>query len=585
MAATAARSNPRESAGRSRRALGLTLSLLLAAATALLAAATAQAGGGNTWAGTWSTDFNTMTLTGDSQGFSGNYDWDEGRIRATLTNAAKRLYVGTWDEVPSRTGPSDAGDIEFTLAGDGKSFTGRWCYEGGTSWANWNGTCTAGPCLNNSVTSVPPPPPPSPPKKKKAKGLGIDYSMPSRFGKRGKRGLIKYPTKKQIKPRNWRVDFVVRRKDGKPCRQSDILVANAGNARFYRGGRNPCRFYGLFAKEGAYNLKVTLKTGKGKKLRKHKASRKIVVQDWLIVGLGDSNGSGEGTPDIPKPSLRKPAKWQEVLCDRSANSHQAQTARTVERRDKRTSVTFVHLSCSGASIAKGLLGKYGGINKGRIHPPQVSAMKSLAQGREIDAVIISIGVNDLGFAALVKECLGFPNCPVRAFPHFTSETTLHQVMQARLASLPRLYDRLSRALKKQKIPARRVFITEYFDSTKDENGQTCDPLISTTATHFDRAEAQWASDSVLTPLNQAVRAAAQKHGWRLVVGSEQGFRTHGYCSPDPWIVGITESLARQGDGNGTLHSTVRGNTFQAGLVYGQMRLEFYKDGRTRVPAR
>ena len=110
-----------------------------------------------------------------------------------------------------------------------------------------------------------------------------------------------------------------------------------------------------------------------------------------------------------------------------------------------------------------------------------------------------------------------------------------------------------------------VFITEYFDSTKDENGNICNPLISTTATDFDRAE-------------------AQKHGWRLIKGSEQGFRSHGYCSTDKWIVGLTESIASQGDGNGTLHSTTRGNTFQAGLVVKRMRVEFYANGRTRQPA-
>lgn len=579
MAASIAPEVPRTRASRSRRLLVWPVVLLLAIAAATGAAATAHAGG-NTWAGTWSTDFNSMTLTGDSQGFSGSYDWDDGRIRATLADASTRLYVGTWDEAPSRQGPSDAGDIEFTLSADGKSFTGRWRYAGADSWGAWNGTCAAGPCLSNSATPTPPPPK----KKPKPKGLGIDYTMPSKFGKRGKNGLVKYPTKKQIKPRNWRVDFVVRRKDGRPCRQSDIVVAKAGNARFYRGGRNPCRFYGLFAREGAYKLSVTLKTGKGKKLRKHKGSRKIVVQDWLIVGLGDSNGSGEGTPDVPKPSFGTAAKWQEVLCDRSANSYQAQTARVVERRDKRTSVTFVHLSCSGASIARGLLGSYAGINKGRIHPPQVKAMVSQAQGREIDAVIISIGVNDLGFAELVTTCIELPNCPVRAFPHLTSDTTLNDVMQQRLASLPGLYDRLSRGLKKAGIPPRRVFITEYFDSTKDELGQTCDPLISTGLTAFDRAEAQWASDQILIPLNAAVRAAAQKHGWRLIVGAQEGFRTHGYCSSDPWIVGLTESLVNQGDANGTLHSTVRGNTFQAGLVSKVMRAEFYKNGRTRIPA-
>lgn len=114
---------------------------------------------GNTWEGTWDTDFSAMTLAGDSNGFAGTYDWDDGRIRGSLADATSRLYVGTWDEAPSRAGPTDAGDVEFTLAADGRSFTGRWRYEGGSSWAGWNGTCVAGPCLLNSDAADPPWPP------------------------------------------------------------------------------------------------------------------------------------------------------------------------------------------------------------------------------------------------------------------------------------------------------------------------------------------------------------------------------------------------------------------------------------------
>jgi len=101
---------------------------------------------------------------------------------------------------------------------------------------------------------------------------------------------------------------------------------------------------------------------------------------------------------------------------------------------------------------------------------------------------------------------------------------------------------------------------------------------------FDRAEAQWAFEAILQPLNAAVRAAAQKHGWRLVTGAEAGFRAHGYCSSDSWIVKLTESAVNQGNKEGTLHSTTRGNTFQAGLVVQRLRAELYAGGRTRAPA-
>lgn len=437
----------------------------------------------------------------------------------------------------------------------------------------------------------------APPKKPKAKGLSVNYTMPSRFGRRGPDGLIRYLPKKAIAPKRWRVDFVVKRRDGKPCRRSDVLSANAPGSRMSirQTGRNPCRFQALFPREGKYTVKVSLRTRKG---ARHRGTREVIVQDWLVFGLGDSNGSGEGAPDVPNRGQGE-LKWQERKCHRSANSYQALTARGVERTDKRTSVTFVHLACSGASIDVGLLKPYRGIEPGKLFRPQVKAMKTLAQGREIDAVILSIGVNDLGFGALVAHCIELPDCPNQPFPNATSDKTLSQVMQERLASLINtndfgdnsgLYDQLAGALKKAKIPARRVFITEYFDSTQDENGY-CDPLIEVFLPDlaigeglFDRAEAQWASESVLGPLNSAVLAAAQKHGWRLIFGSQEGYRTHGYCSSDPWIVGLTESLANQLNKEGTLHSTTRGNVFQAQLVLAEMRKFLYENGRPRAPA-
>ena len=162
-----------------------------------------------------------------------------------------------------------------------------------------------------------------------------------------------------------------------------------------------------------------------------------------------------------------------------------------------------------------------------------------------------------------------------------------------------LYDRLAGALKRAGVLADRVFITEYFDSTQGApGGGTCDPLIQVDPNvltvggvfvHvgegvFDRAEAQWASDSVLAPLNNAVHNAAEKHGWRVIFGSQQEYRDHGYCSADSWIVGLTESLWNQANKEGTLHSTTRGNTFQAQLVIREIRNFFYKGGIIRVPA-
>ena len=453
----------------------------------------------------------------------------------------------------------------------------------GVSALNCGGACYIRYEYVASGQPAPTPKPKPKPPSSSSGTLGIDYQMPARFGLPGRNGLVEYQDgAEEINPDEWRVDFAVRRNDERTCGTRDVLdIAVPKAVRFRVDGA--CRFHAFYRREGTYSVKVALKATDGKRLSAH---RTFVVQDWLIVGLGDSNGSGEGVPEVPRQGSRS-AWWQNRQCHRSANSHQAQTARAIERRDARTSVTFLHLACSGATISAGLLGAYEGIEPSGNPPvrPQIAEMKDMVENREIDAVLVSVGVNDLGFGALVSHCIDYQGCASTPFPEADSLETLEQMMRARIASLPGLYDRLSRSLKQVGIPARRVFITEYFDSTRNEKGDFCNPLISVpTKGSFTRAEAKWAHDRVLVPLNGAVKTAAQKHGWRLVRGAQEGFRTHGYCSQDSWIVSLTESLTDQLNKEGTLHSTTRGNTFQAGPVVKAMRLEFYANGRTRRPA-
>lgn len=461
-----------------------------------------------------------------------------------------------------------------------------------------------------STTTTPTPKPKPRPPLPSSGDFRIDYRMPDRFGVPRAKGLTEYhDTVAEIQPDGWRVDFTVQRKDGEPCDGAlDLAVPKASS---FGAGAKACSFHAVYPKEGTYTVTVTLRDG----TRTLKGTRTFVVQDWLIVGLGDSNGSGEGAPDIPSPPLpaRDPPVWQAVQCDRSAYSFEAQTARAIEKRDPRTSVTFVHLACSGASIQEGLLGAYAGINPGAgsTLAPQLIAMKRLVGTREIDAVVTSIGVNDLGFGKLVEHCILYPSCQDRGFPNpVTSDETLDQVMQERILSLPRLYDRFSHSLKALGIPARNVYLSEYFDSTRDQNGAFCDPLIRVDARtlrpftlaiphpflrklgqaatsvvlDFDRSEAQWANEKVLTRLNKQVRRAASKHGWGLVTGVASKFREHGYCSgADSWIIGLFESFERQHDHNGTLHANPKGNAETAKLAVKELRQDLYAGGRTRAP--
>lgn len=132
-------------------------------------------------------------------------------------------------------------------------------------------------------------------------------------------------------------------------------------------------------------------------------------------------------------------------CHRSMYSGQARAALALEQMDPHTSVTFVHLSCSGAKITEGLINGYGaqslfalngliwpeggGILDGQSleealpHlanlpnvPSQITTASNIisqnntAPPREIDAVVISIGGNDISFAGMIESCMGGEPC-------------------------------------------------------------------------------------------------------------------------------------------------------------------------------
>lgn len=410
------------------------------------------------------------------------------------------------------------------------------------------------------------------------------WKLPERYGPdANKDGLVDaYTTADQVNPSEWTAQVYVHRPaadcdtgasyswtiDGVAATLEPAMSAGKNAAAI------PCVFtYTHFKGLGLHRVAVTatkdgVVTGAG--------VGRIELQDLLVVGLGDSNGSGEGNPDITASS--RPL-WVDPRCNRSHHSYQARTASALEHASDDTSVTFVHLACSGASILEGMIGSYRGINDpgedwAAALLPQVLQLKNLVGKRPVDAVIVSIGVNDLRFGAIVKRCIEEPSCwATKRLPGAKPTQTVAQAVQGWLGKLPSRYDKLAAALTQAKIPAQRVYITQYFDSLRDERGKICDPLISVatkTRLAFSKQEAEWAYDDFLRPLNAAVANAARKHGWHLVPAPSQ-FRTHGYCSADSWIVSLSWSAWRQWSLEGAMHATPSGHQAQAVAVVAALK--------------
>lgn len=307
----------------------------------------------------------------------------------------------------------------------------------------------------------------------------------------------------------------------------------------------------------------------------------VVVGNRLIVSIGDSVASGEGNPDTRADLGR--ARWLHRPCHRSMRSGHAQAALAIERNDRATAVTFVALGCSGATVPRGLLGAYQGIEPakdGRAEPPQVDLVNALAERRAVDALLVSVGANDIHFAKIVQFCAAVARCYERRFDPRTpreeaedpSAPTLDAAIGAALGELRRRYAQLADALS-PKVEAKRVLLVQYFDPTTGADGRFCSTHLGLGRIRPD--ESEWAHHRVIGRLNAAVAATAAEHGWTLVDGVGETFRGHGICSRDAtarWVRTPAESFFRQ-DAQvrftsiaGTLHPNGRGHQQTAALI-------------------
>jgi len=298
----------------------------------------------------------------------------------------------------------------------------------------------------------------------------------------------------------------------------------------------------------------------------------VAARDILVVSIGDSVASGEGNPDVP--DLARP-RWLEQRCHRSMRSGAAQAALALAGGDPHSSVTFLPLACSGATVPRGLLGPYKGIQpnsrKGDL-PAQLAELARLSRSRPVDAVLVSVGANDIHFGSLVRFCIFVTPCQKRRFDprHATGEAadsatpTAEEVHASAQRELPGRYDQLHATLQAAHVDADRVIIAEYFDPTHDERGDTCEKLLPGVSAE----ETEWAQQAVIAPLNAEVRNAAQRHGWRLVGGVLNAFASHGICAPESlrWVRRLKESVSRGSGLSGPLHPNSAGHLATAALI-------------------
>ena len=313
------------------------------------------------------------------------------------------------------------------------------------------------------------------------------------------------------------------------------------------------------------------------------------------------------------------ATWQDRRCHRSLASGQAQAARQIEDDDPRTSVTFIHLACSGAKIEEGLLEGYRGIRPTRkeekdkaLLDAQVDEFKETVGDREVDAVLISIGGNDVGFADIITRCMFAEKCYEKPFilqnvplamayancvetrqwsyeydcnsileTEFGPRENVEELFQTGKRGLPGGYRKLNeKLLEVNELDPHRVYISEYPNATRDGNGTTC--RLKKGFFGISQPEWEWA-EGMTKSLNEEVKQAADDHNWTFVSGIFDGFKEHGFCAKDSWLVRLGESLLTEGRKDGTMHPNQQGYGSYKDAILASVEKDFYPDGDVSSP--
>ena len=326
---------------------------------------------------------------------------------------------------------------------------------------------------------------------------------------------------------------------GDACERSGPFTWTLDDRPLVVSPAGPCSFLTGAVAEGPHRL--TLDAGDGAR----PTTRDVIVVEHLIVSIGDSVASGEGNPD--EPADLRPAQWLERRCHRSLRSGPAVAARAIEASGMDSTVTFVPLGCSGATVRMGLTETYDGIEPDREHTlerPQVTVVGELRAQREIDAVLVSVGANDVYFGKVVQFCAAVPDCNNQHFDSrhprrrgSNADPTLDQAITDALDRLATAYDELNAALTKD-IPRSRIIIVEYFDPTIGIADASAFCRVNLHIGVIQRDESEWAHERLLQRLNDLIAAKADEHGWTLVDGVAEAFAGHGICAQpahDVWV--------------------------------------------------
>jgi lysophospholipase L1-like esterase len=334
----------------------------------------------------------------------------------------------------------------------------------------------------------------------------------------------------------------------------------------------------------------------------------ITVRDFLIAGMGDSVAAGEGNPDRAialddsgfcfrrflagstseyfrpgragfkgnkacDPALstgggntsadwaKLNARWWSAACHRSLYGYQLRAALALAIENPQVAVTFLPLACSGSTIDSGFFGSLRARecpSTGSCTSNNVAQMVRLREAidlarktdkeRKLDAILLTIGANDIWFSGLVADVIT-ESATERAL--FKRGGLIADVSDARgyLKQFPRDFAKLRGALKPYLDGnLQRVIYVTYGNPAMVNGGQVCAGGRAGFDVHpafnVDAARLRETSDFVENEFLPRLRALAtceasgacadaQRDRMTFVDQHQAEFAHHGFCARAP----------------------------------------------------
>ena len=284
------------------------------------------------------------------------------------------------------------------------------------------------------------------------------------------------------------------------------------------------------------------------------------------------------------------ANWTNSQCHRSLYSQHTKAALHYSLEHPHLSVTYLNYSCTGAEVYEGILNAWWARDVSKAFwddaPQMVKALRDLCDdptafketewsrgdrkdahfnstmatfakcgklNRKIDALLLSIGGNDIGFANMIANSaisarIGdsrFQGAKIWVYGLWRKAAQPQTFATGRLRArslLPQHYRELSTQLNAYlDLAPDKVVLTAYPDVSTDEKGQTCQAPNTGMDVHtifgMDNPRASDDSEAFVDFLHAFMKDQASKLKWNfadqhLQAGSANNFKGHGLCAKD-----------------------------------------------------